>query len=168
MMTIRLACLLLAVLVPAAGAAGPQRGQKAPPVPGPMLDAGLMTVDTPEFSLELVRSSQTVAALKPKGSGGFDFSPGDLLVERSHNGLNAILGYMPTLPHWGYNGSARRYWDFLYAGKLRRIERQLHHYGSGLNAIPVLSEFRAHPDDDYLLRAGYGGLMGALTSIDEE
>jgi hypothetical protein len=82
--------------------------------------------------------------------------------------LNAILGYMPTLPHWGYNGSARRYWDFLYGGKLRRIERQLHHYGSGLNAIPVLSEYRDHPDDEYLLRVGYGGLMGALTSIDEE
>ena len=74
--------------------------------------------------------------------------------------LNAILGYMPTVPHWGYNGSARRYWDFMYAGKLRRLERQLHHYGSGLNAIPVLSEFREHPDDLYLLRVGYGGLMG--------
>jgi hypothetical protein len=82
--------------------------------------------------------------------------------------LDAILGYMPTLPHWGYNGSARRYWDFLYAGKTRRIERQLHHYGSSLNAIPVLAEFRARPDDEYLLRVGYGGLMGTLTNIDEE
>jgi hypothetical protein len=82
--------------------------------------------------------------------------------------IDAILGYMPTLPHWGYNGSARRYWDFLYAGKTRRIERQLHHYGSGLNAIPLLSEYREHPDDEYLLRVGYGGLMGALTSIDED
>ena len=81
--------------------------------------------------------------------------------------LDAILGYMPTLPHWGYNGSARRYWDFLYAGKTRRIERQLHHYGSTLNAIPLLSEFRERPDDEYLLRVGYGGLMGALTNIDE-
>jgi hypothetical protein len=45
--------------------------------------------------------------------------------------LNSIIGYMPTLPHWGYNGNARRYWDFLYGGKIRRIERQLHHYGSG-------------------------------------
>jgi len=89
-------------------------------------------------------------------------------VSKSLITLNAILGYMPTLPHWGYNGSARRYWDFLYGGKLRRIQRQLHHYGSGLNAIPVLSEYRDHPDDEYLLRVGYGGLMGALTSIDEE
>lgn len=81
--------------------------------------------------------------------------------------LNSIIGYMPTVPHWGYNGNARRYWDFLYGGKLRRIERQLHHYGSGLNAIPVLSHFRKHPEDDYLLRIGYGGLMGALTNIDQ-
>jgi Family of unknown function (DUF5695) len=82
--------------------------------------------------------------------------------------LNSILGYMPTLPHWGYNGNARRYWDFLYGGKIRRIERQLHHYGSGLNAIPVLSHYREHPDDEYLLRVGYGGMMGALSNIDRE
>jgi len=82
--------------------------------------------------------------------------------------LNSIIGYMPTVPHWGYNGNARRYWDFLYGGKIRRIERQLHHYGSGLNAIPVLSYYREHPDDIYLLRVGYGGMMGGLTNIDQE
>ncbi len=82
--------------------------------------------------------------------------------------LNAILAYMPTVPHWGYNGSARRYWDFQYAGKLRRIERQLHHYGSALNAIPVLSEFREQPGDFYLLRVGYGGMMGALANITQD
>ncbi len=82
--------------------------------------------------------------------------------------LDAILAYMPTVPHWGYNGSARRYWDFQYAGKIRRIERQLHHYGSGLNAIPVLTEYREHPDDLYLLRVGYGGLMGAIANIDQD
>jgi hypothetical protein len=75
---------------------------------------------------------------------------------------------MPTLPHWGYNGSARRYWDFQYAGKLRRVERQLHHYGSGLNAIPVLSEYRANPHDLHLLRVGYGGLLGAISNITED
>ena len=84
--------------------------------------------------------------------------------------LNAILGYMPTVPHWGYNGSARRYWDFIYgaSAKYSRIERQLHHYGSGINAIPVLSEYRDHPDDFYLLRIGYGGATGAITDIDQE
>lgn len=82
--------------------------------------------------------------------------------------LNAILGYDPTVPHWGYNGSARRYWDFIFAAKYRRLERQLHHYGSGINAIPLLAEYREHPDDFYLLRVGYGGTMGPLTDIDEE
>ena len=82
--------------------------------------------------------------------------------------LNAILGYDPTIPSWGYNGSARRYWDFIYAGKIQRLERQLHHYGSGINAIPLLAQYREHPGDFYLLRVGYGGTMGALTDIDQE
>jgi len=82
--------------------------------------------------------------------------------------IDAITGYMPAIPHWGYNGNARRYWDFLYGGKYPRLERQLHHYGSGVNAIPVLDSYRRHPEDLYLLRIGYGGNMGALTGIDQE
>ena len=82
--------------------------------------------------------------------------------------LNAILAYMPTIPHWAYNGNARRYWDFLYGGKLSRIERQIHHYGSGLNAIPVLKAYRNSPDNLYLLRVGYGGLLGTLSNITED
>jgi hypothetical protein len=83
--------------------------------------------------------------------------------------LSSILGYMPTVPHWGYNGNARRYWDFIYGGAPGgTYERQIHHYGSGLNAIPALQHFRAHPDDFYLLRIGYGGAMGALSNIDQE
>lgn len=82
--------------------------------------------------------------------------------------LKAILAYMPTIPHWAYNGNARRYWDFLYGGKLSRYERMIHHYGSGLNAIPVLSQFRKTPEDLYLLRVGYGGVLGTLSNITEE
>ncbi len=88
--------------------------------------------------------------------------------EKANVTLDAILGYDPTIPNWGYNGSARRYWDFIYAGKIQRLERQLHHYGSGINAIPLLAEYREHPDDFYLLRVGYGGTMGALTDIDQD
>ena len=79
-----------------------------------------------------------------------------------------ILGYDPTIPSWGYNGNARRYWDFLYGGKLKRIERQIHHYGSALNAVPLFDAFRANPRDLYLLRVAYGGLLGGITNIDEQ
>ncbi|MDF0717107.1 DUF5695 domain-containing protein [Muricauda sp. 334s03] len=85
--------------------------------------------------------------------------------------LSAILAYMPTMPHWGYNGNARRYWDFLYGGKAgetSRVERQIHHYGSSLNAIPVLSHFRKKPEDLYLLKVGYGGLLGGISNITQD
>ncbi|KAF9266756.1 hypothetical protein L218DRAFT_748830 [Marasmius fiardii PR-910] len=83
------------------------------------------------------------------------------------NALNSILAYQPTVPHWGYNGNARRYWDNIYGGKLQRIERQIHHYGSGLNALPVISAFESNPTDNYLLRVGFGGLSGPLSNIDQ-
>lgn len=79
-----------------------------------------------------------------------------------------ILGYDPTIPSWGYNGNARRYWDFMYAGKTAQLERQLHHYGSANNALPLLDSFRRDPRDIHLLRVAYGGLMGTLTNIDQE
>jgi hypothetical protein len=87
--------------------------------------------------------------------------------EKAQTTLDAILGYDPAIPSWGYNGSARRYWDFIYGGKVQRLERQLHHYGSGINAVPLLAAFRDHPDDLYLLRVGYGGTMGELSNIDQ-
>lgn len=88
--------------------------------------------------------------------------------EKAKVTIDAITGYMPAIPHWGYNGNARRYWDFIYAGKLQRIERQIHHYGSGLNAIPVLTAYRNNPSDVHLLRIGYGGLMGAISNVTED
>ncbi|KAL9105999.1 MAG: hypothetical protein Q9227_008907 [Pyrenula ochraceoflavens] len=91
--------------------------------------------------------------------------------------LASIRGYMPTIPHCltlgpnkrGYNGNARRYWDFLYAGKLPRIERQIHHYGSGLNSLPLLENYRSTSDPSfYDLRVGYGGHQGPLSNLDAE
>lgn len=82
--------------------------------------------------------------------------------------LDTVLGYDPTVPHWGWNGNARRYWDNVYGGKLRRIERQIHHYGSALNALVLLSAFRSDPSDNYLLRVGYAGVTGALSNINQE
>lgn len=55
-----------------------------------------------------------------------------------------------------------------YGGKLERIERQIHHYGSGLNALVALSAFRSSPNDTYLLRIGYAGMNGPLTNIHDD
>ncbi|KAI1807479.1 hypothetical protein F4811DRAFT_505974 [Daldinia bambusicola] len=82
--------------------------------------------------------------------------------------VNSVLGYTPTVPHWGWNGNARRYWDNIYGGKLQRIERQIHHYGSGLNSLVLLSAFRSDPSDTYLLQVGYGGSSAPLSNINEE
>jgi Family of unknown function (DUF5695) len=83
--------------------------------------------------------------------------------------LNSILGYMPDIPNWGYNGDARRYWDFYYgAAPGGRLERQISHYGSGINAIPVLTDYRQNPGDYHLLRIGYAGTMQPLCNIDQD
>jgi hypothetical protein len=83
--------------------------------------------------------------------------------------LNSILGYMPSIPNWGYDGNARRYWDFYYGGAPGgHQERQIHHYGSGINAVPLLSQYRENPADLYLLRLGFAGHMGALSAIDQD
>lgn len=49
-----------------------------------------------------------------------------------------------------------------YGGKLQRIERQIHHYGSALNSQPLLSSFRTTPTDTHLLRTGYAGTSAPL------
>ena len=38
--------------------------------------------------------------------------------------ISAITGFMRAIPHWGYNGCGRAYWDFIYGGSnTMRIER---------------------------------------------
>src|SRR5206468_8895019 len=48
---------------------------------------GTMERETPDFTLKLVKASQTVAALQPKGGDGFDFTPADRLEQRSRDGF---------------------------------------------------------------------------------
>ena len=73
-----------------------------------MLSQGTFDFDTPEFKLTLVRSSQTVAALRPKGADDFDFTPGDLLVSRSHDGY-FHLGDITLRLRLGNSGSWQNY-----------------------------------------------------------
>lgn len=89
--------------------------------------------------------------------------------EQANATLDAVLAYMPKIPSWGYQGNGRRYFDFMvYGGEVpsSQTERGLHHYGSPLNAIPVLDAFRADPDDLHLLEVGLGGVAGSLINID--
>ncbi|KAF4874879.1 hypothetical protein CGCSCA1_v005848 [Colletotrichum siamense] len=81
--------------------------------------------------------------------------------------VDTVLGFTPNVPHWGWNGNSHRYWDFDLAGKLRRLERQIHHYGSALNSQVLLSAFRDDPSDSYLLRTGHGGSFAPLSNINE-
>jgi hypothetical protein len=76
---------------------------------------------------------------------------------------------MPTVAHWGWNGNARRYWDFIYGAKIQQIERQIHHYGSSLNSLPMLHWYERNPTDNlYALRVGFAGNTAPLTNIDQE
>src|SRR5262252_8516533 len=59
-----------------------------PPTLG--LEAGYLDFDTPDFKLKLVKASQTIAALQPKGADGFDFTPADRLERRAANGYHHL------------------------------------------------------------------------------
>ena len=52
-----------------------QRRNRPPLTPTLGLDLGIMELDTPEFTLKLVKASQTIAALEPKSAEGFYFTP---------------------------------------------------------------------------------------------
>ena len=94
--------LLALMLIPAANLGCSAQNK------GPMLDQGTVDLDTPDFTLTLVRSSQTVAALKPKGADGFDFTPGDLLNDRSRDGY-FHLGDLELRLRSGNSGSWKNY-----------------------------------------------------------
>src|SRR6266513_5614675 len=98
-------CLILALHEKSAAQ---ERAHKVPRTPGPMLAQGTITLDTPALTLDLVRSSQTVAALKPKVAPGFDFTPGDLLIERSQDGYYH-LGYLNLRVRVGNSGDWKNY-----------------------------------------------------------
>ena len=47
--------------------------------------AQTLDLETPDFKLKLDKASQTVAALEPKNTPGFDFTPADRLAQRAAN-----------------------------------------------------------------------------------
>ena len=70
-------------------------GQTAP-APTLGLEHGTLDFDTPAFTVRLVKDSQTMAALEPKGARGrdpktpFDFTPADQLQARQGNRFNHL------------------------------------------------------------------------------
>lgn len=51
-----------------------------------------------------------------------------------------------------------------------RYERQIHHYGSGLNALPLMAYYRSTATtapDTLALRTAYGGMNGPLSNINQ-
>ncbi|PVH96138.1 hypothetical protein DM02DRAFT_720476 [Periconia macrospinosa] len=91
------------------------------------------------------------------------------LTRTATKALNSVLAYTPTVAHWGWNGNARRYWDFWYGAKLSQLERQIHHYGSGLNSLPLLHAYEDSPEGNlYTLRVGFSANTAPLTNIDQE
>ena len=58
-----------------------------------------------------------------------------------------------------------------FDGKIDRIERQIHHYGSALNALPLLEYFRTISAGStsqllsYILRLGFGGMFAPLSNV---
>lgn len=85
--------------------------------------------------------------------------------------LNSIRGFTPAIAHWAYNGNARNFVGFLSGGKIDRIERTVGHFGSSLNALPLLDAFRHDLNPAglpalYNLRVGFGGLTAPLANID--
>ena len=71
-------------------AQNPRPDQPPPPPPTLNLDQGYIELDSPDLKLKLVKASQTVAALQPKGSAGFDFTPADRLERRAANGYHHL------------------------------------------------------------------------------
>src|SRR6185295_7638515 len=85
------AAVLLLLVFSNSPSAQTQRPTDQPPSPATLgLDQGYLEFDTPDFKLKLVKSSQTIAALVPKTTPGFDFTPADRLERRAANGFHHL------------------------------------------------------------------------------
>ncbi len=76
------ACALLLFVGLSSTARGQQRGPRVLP-PGPMMEGGRVSLSTPELKVDLMRYSGTVASLTPSSDAALDYTPGDLLKQRS-------------------------------------------------------------------------------------
>ena len=86
-MMMKLPSIFAAGILLTAGIIGqtPTRTPELPPTLG--IEQGISEFDTPDFKIKLVKTSQTLAALEPKGANGFDFTPVDRMAMRSRDGF---------------------------------------------------------------------------------
>ena len=87
--------------------------QQPSPSPTPLpptlgLEQGYLEFDTTKFKVKLVKASQTIAALQPKGADGFDFTPADRLERRAANGYHH-LGDLTLRLRIGNSGPWQKY-----------------------------------------------------------
>ena len=82
--------------------------------------------------------------------------------------LTAILAYLPSVPHWAYNGAAWSWGDTSNNAKWSENRRIAGHYRVTLNALPVLQEYFMQPDDLYLLPVAIGAASLHMATIDED
>ena len=106
-------------------------GAPAPPAPTLGLDNGTLDFDTPDFTLKLVKDSQTIAALQPKGAKGmdantpFDFTPADQLPARQADRFNHLGDIQVRIQQQGWRDGA---WVDLASSNARKPVTPLTNY----------------------------------------
>ena len=101
--------LILCVSVPLWLSFAQQPSPSPTPLPPTLgLDQGYLEFDTTKFKVKLVKASQTIAALEPKGADGFDFTPADRLERRAANGYHH-LGDLTLRLRTGNTGPWQKY-----------------------------------------------------------
>src|SRR5947207_8574903 len=124
--------LVLCVSVPLWLSFAQQPSPSPTPLPPTLgLEQGYLEFDTAEFKVKLVKASQTIASLQPKGGDGFDFTPADRLERRAANGYHH-LGDLTLRLRTGTTGAWQKY-DTAEARK-------------GVQALPALGQTLAVAD----------------------
>src|SRR5687768_13077059 len=87
LLRVSMAAIFAAVPLQAAMIIGqtPVRSPEPPSTLG--IDQGISDFETADFKIKLVKASQTLAALEPKGATGFDFTPADRMAKRAADGF---------------------------------------------------------------------------------
>src|SRR6188474_1039238 len=107
------------------------RGGPTPPAPTLGLENGTIDFDTPDFTLKLVKDSQTIAALQPKGAKGmdpqtpFDFTPADQLTARQGDRFNHLGDIQLRIKQDGWRDGA---WVDLASSQARKPVTPLTNY----------------------------------------